>query len=154
MTSFGLDSPDSILIISVNSLSVQPFTRSSYKNGSYKQFILYIASLPLQSIYITGSPLKWLQKFWGTPCAGFDYDGWGAYHLKYPNCYMLDWRGVELFFQKIHGKGANYTVLFILKINDNNTLPMSQRERYFQTQVPFFFDFQLRHQFWHEPFEK
>ena len=45
----------------------------------------------------------------GTPCAGFDYDGWRAYHLKYPNCYILDWRGVEPFFWVFHGKGASYT---------------------------------------------
>ena len=47
-------------------------------------------------------------EIWGTPCAGFDYDGWRAYHLKYPNWYMLGWRGVELFFQEIHGKGATH----------------------------------------------
>ena len=39
----------------------------------------------------------------GTPWAWFDYDGWWAYHLKYPNWYMLgggDWRGWSYFSRK------------------------------------------------------
>ena len=36
------------------------------------------------------------------------YDGWWAYHLKYLNWYMSDWRGMELFFWVFRGKGASY----------------------------------------------
>ena len=33
-----------------------------------------------------------------TPCAEFDFDGWSAYHWKYLNWYMFDWREMEFFF--------------------------------------------------------
>ena len=38
-------------------------------------YIQHVGPLPLWHFYITGSPLKWHQKFCGTPYAGFDYAG-------------------------------------------------------------------------------
>ena len=71
-----------------------------FGNRSKLKYGPYLAPLPL-SFYIAGSLLKWLYKFWGTPCAGFDYDsvyeGWSAYHLKYLKWYILGWRGGGFF---------------------------------------------------------
>ena len=63
--------------------------------------MLCLTPLPLESFYITGSPLKWLQNFWVTPCTGFDQDGWSTV-------------GGGAFFQEIHGKGASYTLVIFL----------------------------------------
>ena len=61
----------------------------------FKYTILYVDGQKLPRIHLN----KGL-KFWGTPCAGFDYDGKCANHIKYLNWFMLGWRGWSYFSRK------------------------------------------------------
>ena len=67
----------------------------------------YIAYIQHSIIFLQGRTENFSRKFWGKPCAGFDYDGlpFEVFKLAYA---CLE--GVEVFFQVLYGKGATYII--------------------------------------------
>ena len=72
-----------------------------------KRFERHLAAQPAAIIFLPYKvATEMALKFRGTPCAGFDNDGWWPYHLKSKLVNArLEGRS---YFKEIHGKGARY----------------------------------------------